>query len=414
MAYYIQQLSDDKYKNIANGFIDKLEFFLNNNNQQEVDFEKLVNRIILLNDSLIGKVSRKLQEFNNKSRELVLELKKTLLNLAKNDKFEINLKLINHDVKQSENCWAMAFNHSGQILASGFGKFIKIWNFESGRITEQIKLSGHTNVISCLLFSKYQDSFISGSYDNSIRCWKLLEEQKWLQSQQYQNHTGRILCFILSNDENTLFSGSNDSTIKVWSVDFTNNGIQYCYSLLKHTNTVYALSLNTSETFLVSCGQDNQIIIWMKTQNEKWVFKQIVNQSITGWGAKVDFIQDNQFIWVTGEQNGGDFICFFILINGLFEEQKNKELKLQQNNKVLDYSLFQTMSFKEKQVILFRHKFHIYFLQKRLNGQYNLTTKLQFNDNSIFGAATNDLKFLVLWKESEQKYLIYEVEHITS
>ncbi|CAD8077808.1 unnamed protein product [Paramecium sonneborni] len=297
------------------------------------------------------------------------------------------------------------------MLASGCGNNIQIWNFQDSQMNEFCLLQGHSDVVSCLIFSKNCDSLISSSYDNSIRLWQLTQEQEWKSSPQYQKHSDRILCLILDKDERTLISGSNDSTIKVWSVDFNDFKLHYSYSLIKHKNRVFGLSLNASENYLVSCGEDCQIIVWVKTQNGIWEFQQIVNQSINKWGTKIAFIQENEFIWLPGEQTGNDCICFFELKDGVFQEQQEKVLKLQENNQVIDYSLFPIMVDNRKNIILFRHKLHFYLLRKRDHGKYKIMAKLQFLHNSTFGAISNDSKFLLIWEDSLNQSSLYSIEH---
>ncbi|CAD8078485.1 unnamed protein product [Paramecium sonneborni] len=411
LKYWSEQLMPDKYINKQQSFIDLLEQYLRNSDFGQKDFEQKVNMIIEINQTSFEKIKIKLNKFNSKTKQLLDKFKLTFMEIGKNPSAQVNLKLITKKIGQSENCWTIAFNHNGQIMASGCENDIKIWDFKNGQMTELCTLEGHSEIVSCLIFSKYCDKLISSSYDNSILLWQLNQQQKWICSQKYLEHQDRILCLILSKDERTLISGSNDSTIKVWNVDLNNFKINFNYSLLKHQNRVFGLSMNTSETYLVSCGEDCQIIVWKKDKNNKWEFKQIVNQSIKEWGTKIAFIRENQFIWLTGKQTSSDCICFFELIDGNFQEQQEQLLKLQVNNQVIDYSLFPIMIDKQKDIILFRHKLHIYLLTKKINGKYNVMVKLSFPDNATFGIITNDFKYLVIWEENRNCYSIYEIEY---
>ncbi|CAD8103251.1 unnamed protein product [Paramecium sonneborni] len=254
-------------------------------------------------------------------------------------------------------------------MISGCNKDIKIWDFKDGQIQEIQKLQEHKQKVSCLLFSKIQNSFISGSDDNEIRCWKQVNQQEWKSQQSYQEHTNRIFCLLLCKNESILFSGSKDKSIKIWQVDFNNNNLNYSYSLMKHTDNVYGLSLNESETFLVSCGLDQQIITWKKSKENIWEFYQIVKQSINELGQTIYFIKENQFIWIGGSLNGKDCLSYFELINGDFVEQKEKEQQLIVSSE-LNYNLFPIVFNKEKEIILLRHKYDVYFLTKQNHGRY--------------------------------------------
>jgi WD40 repeat protein len=57
-------------------------------------------------------------------------------------------------------------------MVAGCDEKIKVFKFQNGMLLEDRKLIGHTNVVYCLLFSKKCNWFASGSYDNTIRCWK--------------------------------------------------------------------------------------------------------------------------------------------------------------------------------------------------------------------------------------------------
>jgi WD40 repeat protein len=66
----------------------------------------------------------------------------------------------------------MAFNGQGTILAAGCNSDIKLWKFNNGKMNEQNKLTGHTGTVNCIVFSKTNNWFASGSADCTIRSWK--------------------------------------------------------------------------------------------------------------------------------------------------------------------------------------------------------------------------------------------------
>ncbi|CAD8105165.1 unnamed protein product [Paramecium sonneborni] len=393
--------------------MEELENFVNQYEFHEKNFEFLVEQINFINQASSNKIQLKLAQLNEEYRKIITQTKDSFMKIINISQHKISLKPINNQLKQSDDCFTIAFNYTGQIMISGCGKDIKVWNFQNGQIQEVQKLQVHQSTISCLLFSKNQNSFISGAYDHTIRCWLQINGQQWKSSQKYEEHSSDIQCLLLCKKEKTLFSGSCDKSIKIWIVDFANNNLQYCYSLEKHTHIVYGLTLNESETFLVSCGDDQQIIIWKKSNNNKWEFYQLVNQSIREVGAVTSFIKENLFIWIGGVQNGKDCVSYFELIKGCIVEQKNKEQQLILSPEVFNYSLFPIVFNKEKQIILFRHKFHIYLLTKQISGKYRISTKIKFESNEIWGSMTNDAKFLVLWEKKQCRFLIYQIEYQT-
>ncbi|CAD8100364.1 unnamed protein product [Paramecium sonneborni] len=403
-------ISQEQVHNSYN-FIQELDNYINQSQSHENDYELFVQSIIKINKTSINKIQLKLTQLNSHYRKYITDTKESLLEIISIQQPKITLKPINNQQKQSDFCWTIAFNQTGQIMVSGCNQYIKVWDFKDGQLKEVKKLEGHNQNIRCLLFSKLQNSFISGSNDNTIRCWKQLNGQEWNSQQSYQEHTNWIECLLLCKKENTLFSGSVDKSIKIWKVDFNNNNLKFSYSLMKHTLDVFGLSLNESETFLVSCGAEQQIIIWKKSKEKKWEFYQIVKQSINESGVTVCFIKENQFIWICGNKNGKDCLSYFELINGDFVEQKEKEQQLIISSDVYNLNLFPIVFNKEKEIILLRHKFHVYLLTKQTQGRYRISTKLKFQNNSIQGTMTNNAKYIILWEKTEQNFQIYQIEY---
>ncbi|CAD8129688.1 unnamed protein product [Paramecium sonneborni] len=319
------------------------------------------------------------------------------------------IKLIDDSIKQSNDCLAISFNLSGSIMISASKQDIKVWAFAQGKLKEITTLKGDTKNIFCLLFSQKSNSFVSASSDYSIRCWKQINEKDWKNSQSYQKHTNYIQCLILNQSEKELVSGGADNSIKIWQIDFNKNELTYLYSLEKHTNSVFSLCLNQSENILVSCGYDNQIIIWNKDNKQKWQFEYVVTQTIKEQGRRLCFINDNQFIWVTGNQIGKDCISMFELKDGKYQENLDKQVKLIKNDSDYDYTLYPIFYNKEKRLVIVRYKCHVYLIKISNNGQLQIITSIKYESNSIQGALSNDGRYLVNWSKSGQKYDIYEI-----
>ncbi|CAD8119217.1 unnamed protein product [Paramecium primaurelia] len=288
---------------------------------------------------------------------------------------------------------------------------IKVWNFLNGTIKLIKTLQGHTNWVLCLVYSNKQNFFISGAQDNTIRFWKLLDQTNWSSSQPYQQHTNTIGCIILNSNEDLLFSGSKDKSIKVWKVDFNKNILTYMYSLDKHDNKVMALSLNQSETQLISCAQNkNQIIIWERRQQDKFEFKHFVTQSIQEEGLKIKFIKDNQFIWITGGKQI-DKLYIFELKEGVFQENQEKTIQLIKNNQKPDQYRFPIIYNKERNLIVVRHKTYIYIIIEINNGKFKIVDQLNCDTIQIYGTITKNGQYLVYWDEKSQAYSTYELQN---
>ncbi|CAD8119064.1 unnamed protein product [Paramecium primaurelia] len=181
------------------------------------------------------------------------------------------------------------------------------------------------------------------------------------------------------------------------------------YSLDKHENKVNALSLNQSETQLVSCADSkNQIIIWERKEQDKFEFKHFVTQSIQEEGLKIKFIKDNQFIWITGGKQI-DKLYVFELKEGVFYENQEKTIQLIINNEKVDEYRFPIIYNKERNLIVVRHKTYIYIIIEIKNGKFKIVDQLNCDTIDIYGTITNNGQYLVYWDEKSQAYSTYEL-----
>ncbi|CAD8215264.1 unnamed protein product [Paramecium octaurelia] len=390
--------SDSKYS-----FFDELDVIIDSKVQNLFNQQAIIDQIKTINNSYLNKINMEISCLKNQN--LYSSCEKILINLN----LIHHMKLIDNSIQEPKSCYAISFNQSGSLLISASNNDIKIWSFDKGNMNEISKISEHTNYICCLQFSKYSNSFLSAGYDQSIRCWKQINQNQWQSSLSYKEHTNCIDCLILNKSENQLATGGLDKQIKIWNISFANNQLAYLYSLEKHTNNVYSLSFNESEDTLISCGGDDQIIIWKKDNKQIWQFGYRVTQSIQEFGCRLCFINDNQFIWVTGNKVSKDCICTFEVINQNFQENLQKQVQLVQNNSQCDRNIAPIMHVKNTNLIIVKHKYNLYFIKIQNDGQLKIITWIQYESNTISGALTNDGKYLVIWDKAGQKYNIYEL-----
>ncbi|CAD8189295.1 unnamed protein product [Paramecium octaurelia] len=385
---WINSLNAIGQHNVNYSFFDELDIIIDSRIENQFNQASIVNKIKTLNKSFCDKIDLKLSTLKN--QEIYSQCDNIITNLS----MIHHMKLIDNSIKQSLVCYAISFNQSGSLMISTSNQDIKVWNFEQGRMNEINKLSGHTQSISCLQFSKFSNSFVSTDFDKSIRCWKQIKQNEWQSSQPYCQHTNGINCLLLNQSENTLVSGSQDKSIKIWNIDFVDNQLTYLYP------NVYGLSLNQPEDTLVSCGGDKQIIIWKKINKEqKWQFEDVVIQSTQEVGCRLSFLNDSQFIWVTGDKLSKDCI-----------KNLKKEVKLIQNTNDLDLCFFPIFQDKKNNVIIVKHKCYVYVINVSKEGQLTIITQCKYESNSIQGALTNDGKYLVTWDKVGQKYNTYELQ----
>ncbi|CAD8213038.1 unnamed protein product [Paramecium pentaurelia] len=433
---WIKHLLKIGSQNVTYSFFDELDSLINQKKLSEFNQKLLIDQIKQINQSWNQKIEKKLHLFKSfqetqKCEENLTKLKniyetKEIINEQKLIKIQkemiqveneqkqleqqlmknkqVEFKLLDDSNQQHLQCYAIVFNKDGSIMITTEIWSINIWNFEQGRFKLSNTYTEHNNPIYCLVYSKKTNNFISGCAYYKIICWQQINQNEWKCSQPFQQHNGSVNCLMLNKQEDQLISGGGDHKIIVWQVDFMKNHLTYLYSLDNHSNSVNSLSFNQSESVLASCGY-GEFIIWEKGLQGKWEFKYKQNVQI---GYKIHFINDQQFIWVTLNKQKND-ILVFELKNGVFKQNSNKTITLNKNDKCDDFFLFPIIHNKDRNVILIRHKHHIYLIRQLNDGTFNILASLNCQTKDTFGTMTNNGQYLVFFDWSYKKYKSYEI-----
>ena len=112
-------------------------------------------------------------------------------------------------------------------------------------------LSGHQHSVRAI--SAHGDTLVSGSYDYSVKVWKISTGEI---VHTLRGHVQKVYSVVLDHKRNRCISGSMDNLVKVWSLD-TGSVI---YTLEGHTQLVGLLDL--SHDRLVSAAADSTLRIW--------------------------------------------------------------------------------------------------------------------------------------------------------
>ncbi|CAD8108058.1 unnamed protein product [Paramecium primaurelia] len=417
-------------QNVTYSFFNELEKIIKQNKFDEFNQKYLIDQIISINQSWNQKIYAKLNQYKQfeecqKCEELLKDIEKVNLIQEKQQadvkKFDnqqnqleqyqimdqqIELKLIDVSNQYFHLSYAIVFDKTGQIMISSDETKVIIWNFEKGKFKLNQSYQVHLKDVTCFVYSQQSNNFISGSNDANIICWQQINDKEWKYSQPFQQHNSYINCLILNKQENQLISGGNDYSIKIWKPDFLKNDLTFLYHLDSNSNYIYSISLNQSETIMASCGL-TEFIIWEKGLQEKWEFK--YKQSIPQIGNKVYFMNNQQLLWVT--QNQENDILIFELQDGIFNQNSKKTIQLNKNNnKCEDFCYFPIIYNKNKNILLIRHKHHIYLIRELKDCTFNIMASLHIQNEFIFGTITNDGQYLVFWDDKSRKYSSYEIK----
>ena len=99
--------------------------------------------------------------------------------------------------------------------------------------------SGHTDEVSCLVFSSNGRSLVSGSDDKTVKLWDM---QTGGVVKTFSGHTNWIYCVSMSPDSATIASGSEDKSIRLWN---THTG--KCYNIIKQEDMIYRVKFSPTD-----------------------------------------------------------------------------------------------------------------------------------------------------------------------
>ncbi|CAD8128845.1 unnamed protein product [Paramecium sonneborni] len=273
---------------------------------------------------------------------------------------------------------------------------IQVQNFKQGRLKLSNKYEVHTDAVTCLVYSKFRNSFVSGSQDNTIICL-VISNQKIGRTQNNLNTI--VIVFIVQFQIKGGLTNIRqyDKSLTVQKLDFRNN--LFLYSLNRNLNNVWSFNFNEAETVLVSCEYD-EFNMGKRTIRKRGIQIQniyfnffIYKQKVKDEGYKSNLINDQQFILVTSSKNI-DGILVFEQQNGIFKLNSTKTIKLIQNNQNQDQFYFPIIYNKNRKMILLRNKNNIYLIKKLNDVAFKIVASLKCKSEKIFGTMVNNQQFM--------------------
>ncbi|KAE8148244.1 WD40-repeat-containing domain protein [Aspergillus avenaceus] len=112
-------------------------------------------------------------------------------------------------------------------------------------------LTGHQHSVRTI--DAHGDTLVSGSYDCSVRVWKISTGEAL---HRLQGHSLKVYSVVLDHKRNRCISGSMDNMVKVWSLETGS----ILYNLEGHSSLVGLLDLKCDR--LVSAAADSTLRIW--------------------------------------------------------------------------------------------------------------------------------------------------------
>ena len=112
-------------------------------------------------------------------------------------------------------------------------------------------LAGHTHSVRAI--AAHQDTLVSGSYDNTVRVWKISTGET---VHRLAGHAMKVYSVVLDHKRNRCISGSMDNFVKIWCLETG----ACLYTLEGHSSLVGLLDL--ADERLVSAAADSTLRIW--------------------------------------------------------------------------------------------------------------------------------------------------------
>lgn len=112
-------------------------------------------------------------------------------------------------------------------------------------------LTGHQRSVRAI--AAFGDTLVSGSYDCTVRVWKISTGDSL---HRLQSHESKVYSVCLDHKRNRCISGSMDHVVKIWSLDTG----ALLYNLKGHSSLVGLVDLK--ENLLVSAAADSTLMVW--------------------------------------------------------------------------------------------------------------------------------------------------------
>lgn len=166
----------------------------------------------------------------------------------------------------------------GNLLFTAHGDYkIRVWDvppvesFHPRKITTfprrsflmYARMNIHKDYISCIAYNHMENLLYTGSWDKTVKVWKIKEKQC---VDSFVAHEGHVTAIVINPEDGCVFSGSSDGTVKIWRRVYRESAHILTMTLKFQPSPInaLALSLSPSGCFLYSGSADGLINYWQK------------------------------------------------------------------------------------------------------------------------------------------------------
>ncbi|TKX27531.1 WD domain-containing protein 3 [Elsinoe australis] len=151
---------------------------------------------------------------------------------------------------------------SNNVLAVGLGDSVYLWNSDSGKVDQLVKLEGEQ--ITSVGWIQRGSHLAIGTSRGLVTVWDTVMKRRL---RTMTGHSARVSS--MAWNQHILSTGSRDRTILHRDVRSPD---QYCRRLIGHKQEVCGLRWNHETQQLASGGNDNKIFVWDKL-DDSWLYR---------------------------------------------------------------------------------------------------------------------------------------------
>lgn len=166
------------------------------------------------------------------------------------------IDLISLQIENSSDVvYSVAFSPDGKTILSGsWDNTMKCWDLSSGGVINS--LEAHSSIVTSVAFSPDGKTALSSSEDNTVKWWDLSSNGRVIKS--FESHSSAVNSVAFSPDGKAALSGSDDNTVKLW--DLSNGSL--IKSLEAHLDDIYSVTFSPDGNTALSGSLDKTIKWW--------------------------------------------------------------------------------------------------------------------------------------------------------